>query len=118
MRNYFMTVPRSMFEAAQLDGCGPAGYFFKILLPASVSGLAAIAIVQSRSAWNDLFFGLTLTSGQNSPAPVTLYSMIGGLDVDDGPMMAATIVSIIPMMIAFLLFQKAFTRGLLGGTSK
>jgi glucose/mannose transport system permease protein len=118
MRNYFATVPRSMFEAAQLDGCGPAGYFFKILLPASVSGLAAIAIVQSRSAWNDLFFGLTLTSGQNSPAPVSLYAMIGGLDVDDGPMMAATIISIVPMMIAFLLFQKAFTRGLLGGSSK
>jgi ABC-type glycerol-3-phosphate transport system permease component len=44
--------------------------------------------------------------------------MIGGLDVDDGPMMAATIISIVPMMIAFLLFQKAFTRGLLGGSSK
>ena len=118
MRNFFSTIPRTMFEAAQLDGCGPAGYFFKILMPASVSGLAAIAIVQSRSIWNDLFFGLTLTSGQNSPAPVALYSMIGSLTVDDGPLMASTIISILPMMIAFLMFQGAFTRGLLGGASK
>ena len=119
MRNFFVTVPRSMFEAAQLDGCGPAGYFFKILLPASVSGLAALSIVQSRSIWNDLFFGLTITNNVNtSPAPVALYSMIGGMDVDEGPVMAATIISILPMMVAFLLFQKAFTRGLLGGSSK
>ena len=119
LRNFFATVPRSMFEAAQIDGCGVAGYFFKILLPASVSGLAALAIVQSRSIWNDLFFGLTITSnGRTSPAPVALYGMIGGMDVDEGPVMAATIISILPMMVAFLVFQKAFTRGLLGGASK
>lgn len=119
MRNFFVTVPRSMFEAAQLDGCGVAGYFFKILLPASMSGLAALSIVQSRSIWNDLFFGLTITSSpRTNPAPVALYSMIGGLAVDEGPVMAATIIAILPMMIAFLLFQKAFTRGLLGGSSK
>lgn len=119
MRNFFATVPRSMFEAAQIDGCGSAGYFFKILLPASISGIAALAIVQSRSVWNDLFFGLTLTNSVNtSPAPVALYTMIGGMEVDEGPLMAATIISFLPMMIVFLLFQKAFTRGLLGGSNK
>ncbi len=119
MRNFFGTVPRSMFEAARLDGCGLAGYFFKILLPASVSGLAALAIVQSRSVWNDLFFGLTITSGAaTNPAPVTLYTLIGGMEVDEGPIMAATIISILPMMIAFLVFQRAFVRGLLGGSGK
>lgn len=119
MRNFFATVPRSMFEAARIDGCGPAGYFFKILMPASTSGIAALAIVQSRSVWSDLFFGLTITSSPTtSPAPVALYSLIGGLEVDEGPVMAATIISILPMMVAFLVFQKAFTRGLLGGSSK
>jgi ABC-type glycerol-3-phosphate transport system permease component len=119
MRNFFATVPRSMFEAAQIDGCGVAGYFFKILLPASMSGLAALAIVQSRSIWNDLFFGLTITNSvRTSPAPVALYGMIGGMDVDEGPVMAATIISFLPIMVAFLLFQKAFTRGLLGGSAK
>lgn len=119
MRNFFSTVPRSMYEAAQLDGCGPTGYFFKILMPASVSGLAALAIVQSRSVWNDLFFGLTITSSPStSPAPVALYTLIGGMEVDEGPIMAATIISILPMMVAFLVFQKAFTRGLLGGSTK
>lgn len=119
MRNFFATVPRSMFEAAQIDGCGVAGYFFKILIPASISGISALAIVQSRSIWNDLFFGLTITNNiRTNPAPVALYGMIGGMDVNEGPMMAATIISILPMMVAFLVFQKAFTRGLLGGAAK
>ncbi|MET0743906.1 MAG: carbohydrate ABC transporter permease [Microvirga sp.] len=119
MRNFFATVPRSMYEAARIDGCGPAGYFFKILLPASVSGLAALAIVQSRAVWNDLFFGLTITSSPSTfPAPVALYTLIGGMEVDEGPIMAATVISILPMMITFLVFQKAFTRGLLGGSAK
>ena len=75
--------------------------------------------MQSRSIWNDLFFGLTITNNvRTSPAPVALYCMIGGMDIDEGPVMAATIISILPMMIAFLLFQKAFTRGILGGSSK
>ncbi|MBV9539012.1 MAG: carbohydrate ABC transporter permease [Acidisphaera sp.] len=119
LRNFFAGIPRSLFEAAQIDGCGPARYFVRILLPASASGLAALAIVQSRAIWNDLFFGLTITgSPTTSPAPVALYTLIGGMEVDEGPIMAATIISILPMMIAFLLFQKAFTRGLLGGTGK
>ncbi|UFN48224.1 carbohydrate ABC transporter permease [Roseomonas sp. OT10] len=119
MRNFFTTIPRSMFEAAQIDGCGPAGYFFKILMPASLSGLATLAIIQSRSVWNDLFFALTLTSSPDTqPVPMALYSFLGGMEVDEGPIMAATVLSMLPMLIVFLAFQKAFTRGLLGGSGK
>lgn len=119
LRNYFTTIPSSMYEAAQIDGCGPFSYFWKILIPASISGMAALAIIQSRSVWNDLFFGLTLTNSPDTqPTPVALYTLIGGMEVEEGPLMASTVISIIPVMVAFLLFQKAFTRGLLGGSSK
>jgi ABC-type glycerol-3-phosphate transport system permease component len=75
--------------------------------------------VQSRGIWNDLFFGLTIASSPSvSPAPVALYTLIGGMEVDEGPIMAATIISMLPMMLAFLLFQNAFTRGLRGGSGK
>ncbi|WP_172295472.1 carbohydrate ABC transporter permease [Pseudoruegeria sp. HB172150] len=119
LRNFFTTIPSSMFEAAQIDGCTAFSYFWKILMPASISGIAALAIIQSRSVWNDLFFGLTLTNSPNTqPTPVALYTLIGGMEVDEGPLMAATVISIIPVMAVFLVFQKAFTRGLLGGSSK
>lgn len=119
MRNFFATVPRSLYEAAQIDGCGPTGYFFKILLPASASGLAALAIVQSRSIWNDLLFAVTLTNS-NETVPITakLNSFVGSIQVQYGPLMAATVISILPMLVAFLCFQRAFVRGLLGGSSK
>lgn len=119
LRNFFTTIPSSMFEAAQIDGCSAFSYFWKILMPASLSGIAALAIIQSRSVWNDLFFGLTLTNSPTTqPTPVALYTLIGGMEVDEGPLMAATVISIIPVMMVFLIFQKAFTRGLLGGSEK
>lgn len=119
MRNFFATVPRSMYEAAQIDGCGPAGYFFKILLPASFTGIAALAIVQSRSVWNDLLFAMTLTNSDSTmPVTAKLNGFVGAIQVQYGPLMASAIISVIPMLIAFLCFQKAFIRGLLGGSSK
>jgi ABC-type glycerol-3-phosphate transport system permease component len=119
MRNFFSTVPRSIYEAAQLDGCGPAEYFFKILLPASVSGIAALTIVQSRSIWNDLLFAMTLTN-DDSTMPVTakLNGFVSATQVDYGSLMASALISILPMLLIFLCFQKAFVRGLLGGSSK
>ena len=119
MRNFFASVPRSMFEAALLDGAGHAAYFFKVLLPASTSGLAALAVIQSRAIWNDLLFALTLTSNESArPVTVALNALTTGLQVQHGLLMAATIVSIAPVVVSYLLFQKAFVQGVLGGSSK
>jgi ABC-type glycerol-3-phosphate transport system permease component len=119
MRNFFASVPRSMYEAALIDGCGPAAYFWKLLLPASTSGLAALAIIQSRAIWNDLLFAITLTTSDNArPATVAISGFASSLQVEYGPLMASTVVSIIPVMAAYLLFQKSFVRGLLGGAGK
>ncbi|GLQ12092.1 hypothetical protein GCM10007913_40240 [Devosia yakushimensis] len=119
MRNYFATVPKSLWEAAQMDGCSPASYFVKVLLPASLSGLAALAIVQARYIWNDLLFALTLTNSDNaSPVTLKLYGMIGMYESQEGLLMASTLLAAAPIVLAFLLFQNAFTRGLLGGVNK
>lgn len=119
MRNFFASIPRSMYEAALIDGCGPATYFWKLLLPASGAGLAALAIIQSRAIWNDLLFAITLTTSDNArPATVAISGFASSLQVEYGPLMASTVVSIIPVMAAYLLFQKSFVRGLLGGAGK
>lgn len=119
MRNFFASVPRSMFEAALLDGAGHFTYFFRVLLPASTSGLAALSIIQSRAIWNDLLFALTLTNDERSrPVTVALNGLTSGLEVRYGPLMAATIVTIAPIVVAYVLFQKAFVQGVLGGSSK
>lgn len=119
MRNFFASVPRSMYEAALIEGCGPFGYFWRLLLPASTSGLSALAIIQSRYIWNDLLFGITLTNGDEAqPATVAIAGFVSGVQVQYGPLMAATLVSVVPVMAAYLIFQKSFVRGLLGGAGK
>ncbi len=119
MRNFFASVPRSMFEAALIDGCGVGTYFWKVLLPASTSGLAALSIIQSRAVWNDLLFAMTLTSNDNArPVTVALSALTSGLQVQHGVLMAATLISILPVVFAYLLFQRAFVAGVLGGSSK
>ncbi|MBV9672006.1 MAG: carbohydrate ABC transporter permease, partial [Verrucomicrobia bacterium] len=119
MRNFFATVPRSMYEAALIEGCGPLRYFWFLLLPASISGLSALAIIQSRAIWNDLLFAMTLTSSDTAmPATVAIAGFTSSLQVEYGPLMAATLISIVPVMLAYLFFQKSFVRGLLGGAGK
>jgi ABC-type glycerol-3-phosphate transport system permease component len=119
MRNFFASVPRSMYEAALIDGCTPTGYFWRLLLPASTSGLAALAIIQSRSIWNDLLFAITLTTSDTSrPVTVSISGLASSLQVEYGPLMAATLISLLPVMTAYLFFQKAFVHGLLGGAGK
>jgi ABC-type glycerol-3-phosphate transport system permease component len=119
LRNFFASVPRSLYEAARIDGCGVVRYFFRLLIPASVSGIAALAIIQSRSIWNDLLFAMTLTSNENArPATVVISGFASSLQVEYGPLMAGTLVSVIPVMLSYLLFQKAFVRGLLGSSGR
>jgi ABC-type glycerol-3-phosphate transport system permease component len=119
MRNFFATVPQSMFEAALIEGCSKLSYLWRLLLPASISGLSALTIIQSRYIWNDLLFAITLTNSDSArPATAAIAGFASGLQVEYGPLMAATVISVVPVMLAFLLFQKAFVRGLLGGAGK
>jgi ABC-type glycerol-3-phosphate transport system permease component len=119
MRNFFATIPKSLLEASLIDGCSIAGYFFRILLPLSKPGFAALIILQSRAIWNDLLFGLTLTrSASVRPVTVELAAFVGMTDVQYGHLMAATLWSIVPTTLIFLIFQKQFIRGLLGGSVK
>lgn len=119
MRNFFASVPRSMYEAALIDGCTPNSYFWRLLLPASTSGLAALAIIQSRSIWNDLLFAITLTTSDSArPVTVSIAGFASSLQVEYGPLMAGTLISLLPVMLTYLLFQKSFVRGLLGGAGK
>jgi ABC-type glycerol-3-phosphate transport system permease component len=119
LRNFFATIPKSLLEASLIDGCSIAGYFFRILLPLSKPGFAALIILQARAIWNDLLFGLTLTrSATTRPVTVELSAFVGMTDVQYGHLMAASLWSILPTTIIFLVFQKHFIRGLLGGSIK
>ena len=119
LRNFFAIIPISLMEASLIDGCSIAGYYRRVLMPIAKPGLAALFILQFQSIWNDLLFGLAFSHGETvRPITVNLASFVGATDVQYGPLMASTIVAILPMILVFLLFQREFIVGMLGGSVK
>lgn len=119
MRQNMRAVPDSLIEASRVDGAGELKIFFSIILPVTRPALAAVAIFQFMSQWNSLLWPLiTLNSKEMFTLPVALSSIIGMARIDYGQLMLGTTLSTIPIMIFFLILQKQFISGILGGSVK
>ncbi|CEG28617.1 carbohydrate ABC transporter permease [Bacillus sp. B-jedd] len=119
MRQNMQAVPDSIIEASRVDGAGELRIFFTVILPVTRPALAAVAIFQFMSQWNSLLWPLiTLNSKDMFTLPVALSSLIGMARIDYGEVMLGTTLSTIPIMIFFLLLQKQFISGILGGSVK
>ncbi len=115
LRNFFTTVPKELIEAASLDGCSLAAYYWRILLPVGKIGIAATFILQFRAIWNEFLFGLTITRRpQIMPVTIYLQSFVGMTDIKWGHLMAATLIAILPTIAVFLFFKRHFVNGLTG----
>jgi len=114
MRQFFLTVPRDLEEAARIDGCSPPGIFFRICLPMAGATLATLAIFSFMQIWNDYFTPLIyISNAVHYTLPLGLASMKGMYATDWPVLMAATCISILPVLIAFLLAQDAFVKGVM-----
>ena len=114
LRQFFLTVPKDLDEAARIDGCTPLGIFFKICLPMAGSTIATLAIFSFMGIWNDYFTPLIyISNAVNYTLPLGLASMKGMYSTDWPVLMAATCISILPVLIAFLLAQDAFVKGVM-----
>ncbi|TQS74278.1 carbohydrate ABC transporter permease [Ornithinibacillus gellani] len=119
MRQNMLSVPLSIIESARIDGAGEFKIFFSIVLPTMKPALAAVAIFSFMSQWNSLLWPLiTLNSKDMFTLPVALSSLVGLARIDYGQLMLGTTLSIIPVLIFFLIFQKHFISGILGGSVK
>lgn len=119
MRQNMQAVPDSIIEASRVDGAGELKIFFSIILPMTRPALAAVAIFQFMAQWNSLLWPLiTLNSKDMFTLPVALSSLIGMARIDYGQLMLGTTLSTIPIIIFFLLLQKHFISGILGGSVK
>ncbi|MDQ6600049.1 carbohydrate ABC transporter permease [Bacillus salipaludis] len=119
MRQNMQAVPDSIIEASRVDGAGEMKIFFSVILPVVRPALAAVAIFLFMSQWNSLIWPLiTLNSKEMFTLPVALSSLIGMARIDYGQLMIGTTLSTIPIMIFFLLLQKHFISGILGGSVK
>lgn len=116
---YFSTLPVEMENAARVDGCTPLGALRRVVLPLSKPGLVAVALFVLVFAWNDFVVAVTMTSSPDTRTfPVAIYLYLGFYGREWGPLLAASLVSILPIVAVFIYLQRHFLSGLTGGGVK
>lgn len=119
MKGFFDAIPPDLENAARVDGCTRLGAMFRIVLPVVRPGLAASGILIAIEAWNDILFALLLTSSDSSRTwPVGLRLLIGEFQLPWGQLAAATVLSILPVVVAFAIAGRSMIAGLTAGGLK
>ncbi len=114
-RQFFLTVPDELAEAARMDGAGPMRFFFDVLLPLSATSIAALFVIQFIYGWNQYLWPLLITSEESMyTAVIGIKRMIVGGDAltEWHLVMATAMLAMIPPAVVVLLMQKWFVKGL------
>lgn len=112
-RQYYSTFPDSLHEAASIDGSGPLRTYFHIYLPLSGTVLATLTIFRTIASWNDFFYPLIMTqTARMRTVQLALQMFRGGAVTHYNHLMAATLMTILPIILVYFLAQKHFTQGM------
>jgi len=114
-RQFFLTVPDEMVEAARIDGAGPMRFFWDILLPLSKTSIAALFVIQFIYGWNQYLWPLLATTSEDMyPVVVGIKRMIAGGDSGNewNIVMATAILAMLPPAVVVVLMQRWFVKGL------
>jgi multiple sugar transport system permease protein len=118
MRSFFLALPRELEDAAMVDGCSAFGAFWRIVLPNALPGLVATFVYAFLFAWDELLFVTALTQTRAETIPIGIRNFIGNYSQEYSQLMAAGVVSTIPVLLAFFLTQRWLVRGLTAGAVK
>lgn len=119
MRSFFEDIPRDLADAAQTDGASALRAFWQVVLPLVAPGVAATAIFTVINVYNEFLFALVLTSTPASQTvPVGAATLIGRIQVQWGPLAAAGVIAMLPVVAFILFMQRHLVRGLTAGAVK
>ncbi len=119
VRQYALSIPSELLEAARIDGAGEWRIFFSIVLPALRPILVTLAIFSFLGAWNDFMWPLIVFSDQERyTLPVALASLSREHVQDNELMMAGSVVTTLPVLVVFLMLQRYYIQGLMAGSVK
>lgn len=112
LRQFFISLPRELEDAAIIDGCHHGKIFVRIMLPLVKPGLVSLGILTFKFAWNDLMWPLIVNTSTEKMTLSAALSYLQGQYVTDFPgVMAGAIMSVLPIVILFAIFQKQFIEG-------
>ncbi|WP_350277994.1 carbohydrate ABC transporter permease [Kribbella sp. HUAS MG21] len=113
MRQYYLTIPDELSEAARLDGLSEYGIWARIILPLSKPALASLALLTFVNTWND-YMGpfIYLTDNNLWTVQLGLRSFVGLYDAEYAMIMTGSVLSVLPILVIFLLGQKYFVQGI------
>jgi len=121
MRQYIRTIPDELLDAARIDGCSEFGIFTRVIIPVITPGLISLGLIFFMQVWNDFLLPLViLKTPENQTLPVMIASFFGvpGKTNMYTLQMAIAVISITPLIIIFLIFQRRFTAGITAGAVK
>ncbi|MEJ9319181.1 carbohydrate ABC transporter permease, partial [Halalkalibacterium halodurans] len=118
-RQYALGLPKELMDAARIDGCTEYGIFFKIMLPLMGPSLAAMAILQGLNSWNNFLWPLVvLRSNDMFTLPIGLATLLTPYGNNYDILLAGSVMTIVPIVILFIFFQRYFIAGLTVGGVK
>jgi raffinose/stachyose/melibiose transport system permease protein len=119
LRGYFNTLPREIDDAAKIDGCNTWMLFTQIILPMSKPALATLFIIDFLGTWNEyLLSSVIIHDSKMKTISTGLMNFVGEHNTDQGILSAGVLISIIPVLLVFLFFQRYFVEGLAGAVKQ
>ena len=115
MRAFFADLPQEIEQAARMDGCSEWQIFLRVMLPLVRNGIGALAVFTFLQNWNNFLIPLLyLPGGSFRPLTMGLFQFTGGHTIEVGPLAAATLITILPVLALFLVMQRQLTDGFTG----
>jgi multiple sugar transport system permease protein len=119
LRPFFLTVPRELEAAAQIDGCTQWGAFWRVVLPLVRPGLLTVGVFAFLFAWGEFLFALSLNTNENvQPVTVALNKFIGQYGTQWNKLMAVATTIALPIIVIFASLQRYIVSGLVAGSVK
>jgi ABC-type glycerol-3-phosphate transport system permease component len=120
MRQYISTINEELMDAARIDGAGEFGIYWRVIVPIISPGLVSLGLIFFMASWNNYLGPLIyLKSSENFTLPLAIFQFGGAVGLTNyNGQMAMSVISIIPLLIIFLLFQRRFVEGITAGAVK
>jgi ABC-type glycerol-3-phosphate transport system permease component len=124
LAGFFRALPRSLYEAAVVDGCGEFSAFWRVLLPLARPGLVTVAIFQFIGVWKEYFYAFMLVSGDTSGTARTVPLGLANLSIaaeyrtEYGMLFAGIILVTLPILVVYVMLQRQIVRGIAAGALK